>query len=57
MQFKYIGPDVRTYPGVMVDGRVLIAEPGDVRELDEAPNDGNWVAVEPEQKSDKKAGA
>ena len=59
MQFRYFGPDVRTYPGIVVDGHVLVAEPGDVRELDEAPNDGLWIqVVKPgSHKTDEKAGA
>ena len=54
--FQYAGPDERTYPDIVIGGRVLVVEPGDVREMDEAPNDGNWVAVKPE-KPVKKADA
>jgi hypothetical protein len=55
--YQFTGYDRRTYPDFVVDGVVLVADPGDVRELDGAvPGDGFWVPVKPEPvKSPKQA--
>lgn len=37
--FKYTGDDARYYPALG-----LLAKPGATAELDEAPDDGRWVA-------------
>jgi hypothetical protein len=55
--YQFTGYDRRTYPDFVVDGAVLVVDPGDVRELDgEVPGDGFWVPVKPEPvKSPKQA--
>ncbi len=49
--YQYTGPYERTYPAILTDAGSLVVQPGDVREFDEAPNDGLWVPV----KADKQA--
>jgi hypothetical protein len=44
--YRYLGFDERTYPDIVVPGEgTLVAKPGDVRELDEAPGDDRWEAA------------
>lgn len=44
MQFLFIGQGERVYPEVVIEGKVLIAHPGDRRRFDgEPPRDGLWV--------------
>lgn len=44
MQYRYIGSDERVYPYARIGGgtRPLEVKPGDLVDLDEAPNDGRW---------------
>lgn len=53
--FKFFGPGERTYPDILVDGRVLVADPGESYELDEAPADGLWIQVAKPGSHDKAA--
>lgn len=47
MQYRYTGSDERVYPYARIDGgtRPLVVSPGDVVDLDEAPNDARWEEV------------
>jgi hypothetical protein len=45
LRYQFIGQSERFYPAVFVDGRSLIANPGDKHEFDEPPSDGLWVKV------------
>ena len=50
-EYRFLGLTTRIYPGVRgADGRSLIAEPGQVYELDEPLDDGYWslVGIPPE---------
>lgn len=44
--FKYIGPYARLYPEILTADGSLQVEPGDVRDLPEAPADGYWVKAD-----------
>jgi hypothetical protein len=47
--FKYLGFDERVYPDFVIPGEgSLVARPGEVRELGDAPGDGRWEPAEPE---------
>ncbi len=45
MKYQFIGQSERTYPNIVIDGRVLVAQPGERREFDRPPSDGLWVGV------------
>ena len=42
-QFTYIGPGMRVYPDITVQGSVLLAESGKVYDLNADPGDGLWT--------------
>lgn len=45
-KYRFTGAYELTYPGIMIPGEgSLVAKPGDVRELEHAP-DFNWIPVE-----------
>ena len=56
LKYLFIGPGERFYPDIIVPGEgSLMAYPGDIREFDDPPSDGNWVPVvkpKPEKKAD-----
>lgn len=55
MQFLFTGSAARVYPDVMVEGRVLVAVPGDKRRFDgEPPGDGLWVEYVPPKQTPAK---
>ena len=43
MTFTFTDRQERTYPDILVDGVVLVAEPGQSYSLDAAPADGRWT--------------
>lgn len=53
LKYQFIGQSELFYPTVFVDGRSLLAKPGDQHEFDEPPG-SDWVAVPaPAPKRDK----
>ena len=43
--FTFTDSEVRVYPNILVDGAVLVAEPGQSYALDADPADGRWTAA------------
>ena len=43
MTFTFTDSQERTYPDILVDGAVLVAEPGQSYDLDADPADGRWT--------------
>lgn len=46
MNYVFTGYAPRFYPDIIGESGSLIAEPGDVREFDEAPADGLWAPTD-----------
>ena len=49
MQFTFTDSEERTYPNIVVNDAVLVAEPGQTYDLDADPSDGRWTAAEATQ--------
>jgi hypothetical protein len=50
--FRYTREDERVYPQIVIPGEgSLVAHAGDIRDLDENPGDGRWVAADPPKPS------
>jgi len=43
MTFTFTDSQERTYPDIIVNGAVLVAEPGQSYDLDADPADGRWA--------------
>jgi hypothetical protein len=53
--YRYIGPYERTYPDIVVGGHVLVVEPGELADFEEAPpGDCWWVPADPPKKTPAK---